>query len=1164
VPAEPQDVEQVRVKQSVPRNRARKIALWVVGVPIALLLTLYLVLLITPVRLPFGNAAVQAAVSSAVPESVRLELGDVALALEGGVWPVIQFSPVVVDDMRSGAHVEMDALRIGFSPVRALLGQPGATVTVLGPKLQVVQDLFGPRPTRFELVDNVDGGPATLRVIEGLDQFPTIEISESGVQVDGVTGSGEQTRTLRSDNEWLIYNLQASEIALRDVIAQTQMGRFSRLVVRDAHIDMSDSLYGLMRSFTEVSLDLRPLEDGTVSGQFNATLAGRTMTGVISRSLGEGGASRLQADITNIDFASFMPFLDDPDSVVAVRGAGQVSIDVGFAAEDAAVEDGRFRIDVTGLDLRIRDDHFPIASSILEVGWEPDTGTFTMEEGALQIAGSSASVSGVFRLGLDDAYGPTIAMSVEARELVIAPNDMEPPEQPFDTVEFVGWSAPLYGAMGIDRLVAQKGEGRVETAGRIDMLRAGLGFDISVAGEGISADDLKRLWPYIMGGESRDWFVVNVTQGMVARSTMRFNFPVGTIGLDGENAAPLPDGAMQVEIVGTDVAIRPTAAFEPIAIEGELLFQLDDTDMSVSASGGTVPTESGDIRVSSPAIVMDNSADGPGIFEVSGDISAGIPALVALIRQQQPEALANAEIPIDLDSITGSVDLGLLATIGLAETEGEDVRLDYVLNGTVSDFASTERIADRLISDGQLQFSASQQGFQLGGTASLDGMDAEVEIVGEPEADPIIRLASTIDVADLADMGFDASDFLTGQVRFVAQPLPEERLAISIDLERAGVTIEDLGIAKAVGTAGSLNAVISQDGEETSLSDIALSFGDVELAGGLVFHATEGLRAAELTQVKLSPGDSAQATIAPISGGYAVNLRGAQLDLKPVLRRYFSLGEGSGGVSTEDLDQTIDLQVNLDRAVGFYGTTAFNVDMDMLLAGSDLRRANLSANFTQGNGISVTTNPTPEGRVMNVAFNDLGTVLRLVGVYSQLAGGSGNLVLNRDTAADIEAGELSLANFAIVDEQNVAQILGNHSDSRTLIAARNRLDFESALVRFNRTTGRIEVTQAMLSGDSVGGTMRGFVYTDARQYDLTGTYVPLFGLNNAFQQIPLLGPILGGRQGEGLFGVTFAVRGPLDQPDFRINPLSALVPGAFRELFEFRAQTGRPVQAAPQ
>ncbi|MNL22238.1 hypothetical protein D3C87_1435730 [compost metagenome] len=66
--------------------------------------------------------------------------------------------------------------------------------------------------------------------------------------------------------------------------------------------------------------------------------------------------------------------------------------------------------------------------------------------------------------------------------------------------------------------------------------------------------------------------------------------------------------------------------------------------------------------------------------------------------------------------------------------------------------------------------------------------------------------------------------------------------------------------------------------------------------------------------------------------------------------------------------------------------------------------------------------------------------------------------------------------------------------------------------------------------------------------------MPLFGLNNIFQKLPILGPLLGGRDGEGLVGVTFAVRGPLDKPQFLVNPLSLLAPGIFREMFEFRAR----------
>jgi hypothetical protein len=68
---------------------------------------------------------------------------------------------------------------------------------------------------------------------------------------------------------------------------------------------------------------------------------------------------------------------------------------------------------------------------------------------------------------------------------------------------------------------------------------------------------------------------------------------------------------------------------------------------------------------------------------------------------------------------------------------------------------------------------------------------------------------------------------------------------------------------------------------------------------------------------------------------------------------------------------------------------------------------------------------------------------------------------------------------------------------------------------------------------------------------MRGTFVPLYGLNNMFGQIPIVGMILGGGSNEGLVGVTFEVVGSPGQPVLRVNPLSAVAPGLFRKIFEF-------------
>jgi hypothetical protein len=69
---------------------------------------------------------------------------------------------------------------------------------------------------------------------------------------------------------------------------------------------------------------------------------------------------------------------------------------------------------------------------------------------------------------------------------------------------------------------------------------------------------------------------------------------------------------------------------------------------------------------------------------------------------------------------------------------------------------------------------------------------------------------------------------------------------------------------------------------------------------------------------------------------------------------------------------------------------------------------------------------------------------------------------------------------------------------------------------------------------------------------LRGTFVPFYGLNNMFGQIPIVGLFLGGGSNEGIFGITYEVGGTTSNPRAVVNPISAIAPGLLRKFFEFR------------
>jgi hypothetical protein len=56
--------------------------------------------------------------------------------------------------------------------------------------------------------------------------------------------------------------------------------------------------------------------------------------------------------------------------------------------------------------------------------------------------------------------------------------------------------------------------------------------------------------------------------------------------------------------------------------------------------------------------------------------------------------------------------------------------------------------------------------------------------------------------------------------------------------------------------------------------------------------------------------------------------------------------------------------------------------------------------------------------------------------------------------------------------------------------------------------------------------------------------------------LPIVGPLLSGGDGQGLIAFTFDMSGSAADPAVSINPLSALLPGALRQIIQPRLAPG--------
>jgi hypothetical protein len=94
----------------------------------------------------------------------------------------------------------------------------------------------------------------------------------------------------------------------------------------------------------------------------------------------------------------------------------------------------------------------------------------------------------------------------------------------------------------------------------------------------------------------------------------------------------------------------------------------------------------------------------------------------------------------------------------------------------------------------------------------------------------------------------------------------------------------------------------------------------------------------------------------------------------------------------------------------------------------------------------------------------------------------------------------------------------------------------------------LKVKKARSVGAALGLTASGEVDLAKDTLKLNGTIVPAYTINSVFGHIPIIGELLTGSEGGGVFAATYHMEGTRNKPKITVNPLAALAPGILRDL----------------
>jgi hypothetical protein len=152
--------------------------------------------------------------------------------------------------------------------------------------------------------------------------------------------------------------------------------------------------------------------------------------------------------------------------------------------------------------------------------------------------------------------------------------------------------------------------------------------------------------------------------------------------------------------------------------------------------------------------------------------------------------------------------------------------------------------------------------------------------------------------------------------------------------------------------------------------------------------------------------------------------------------------------------------------------------------------------------------------------------------------------------------KLKIESFKVVNAPGLIKLLsladlGGLAD----LAEGDGLSFDELEINFQKNKNFLKINEMLALGPSISVLMEGY-QDESGLTSLRGTLVPAKTLNKMISKIPVIGNIVIPKEvGEGLFGISFKMKGPIGNVKTTINPIRTLTPRFIQKIIDRNKQT---------
>ncbi|HET7022834.1 MAG TPA: DUF3971 domain-containing protein [Xanthobacteraceae bacterium] len=666
---------------------------------------------------------------------------------------------------------------------------------------------------------------------------------------------------------------------------------------------------------------------------------------------------------------------------------------------------------------------------------------------------------------------------------------------------------------------------------------------LGIAGTRMSVAALKRLWPLTVAPKVRAWVIDHVQAGTVERLDISTNALWSTLKSSGP---PLPDDGLLIQITANGAEVRP--------VEG--LPAIRDADVNVHVSGRTAVINVGrgnvDISPGRKLSITNGSFEVPDTFPKAPPAKArfrldgSVPAAVELLNMQRLRDYSGA--PVESATSRGTLTAQVTLALPLKEDLPPGSTL-YTINMDVANFAAERMVMGQKVEAQLLKVTANNVGHWIRGDVKINGIASVLDYRKPRDGDADVRVQTTLDEAARSKFGFDLGGLLTGPVPIklsgrVAANDGDSRFAMEADLSQAKIDNLLPGWLKPPGRPARASFTMINKPGSTRIEDLMVEGAGASVKGTVEVDASGDVVSANFPAFALADGDKATLKAERSGdGALRVTMRGDVFDARGFVKSTLT---GPASSNKQKQDKDIDVDVKIATVIGFNGETLRGLDLRASRRGGVI--TSLALNGKLGRDAPLTGELRGRGRqVIVLESNDAGAFFRFNDIYPKLTGGEMWVALDPQSAElSPQEGTLNIRDFVVRGETALERVAAAPQQA----GGQSGVEFSRLWVQFTRSTGRFTIRDGLLKGPAIGGTVDGYIDYHRDEVRMRGTFVPLYGLNNMFGQLPIVGPFLGGSN-EGLLGVTYEVVGPPSTPVLRVNPISAVAPGLLRKFFEF-------------